>query len=79
MLLTLNFASGIATCLIFQSFCVCTVVQFSCSFHFDPTPVSLGQSPSSIAVQPVKWKLKGSMESRLDDVLLGQTHEGTFP
>jgi hypothetical protein len=25
-----------------------------------------------------KWKLQGSLESRLDGVLLGQTHEGTF-
>lgn len=26
----------------------------------------------------LKWKPKGSMESRLDGVLLGQTREGTF-
>ena len=26
----------------------------------------------------LKWKLKGSLESRLDGVLLGQTHEGMF-
>jgi hypothetical protein len=26
----------------------------------------------------LKWKLKGSLESQLDGVLLGQTHEGTF-
>jgi hypothetical protein len=26
----------------------------------------------------LKWKLKGSLESRLDGVLLGQTCEGMF-
>jgi hypothetical protein len=26
----------------------------------------------------LKWKLKGSLDSHLDGVLLGQTHEGTF-
>jgi len=26
----------------------------------------------------LKWELKGFLESRLDDVLLGQTGEGTF-
>lgn len=26
----------------------------------------------------MKWKLKGSLGSRLDGVLLGQTSEGTF-
>ena len=26
----------------------------------------------------LKWKLKGSLESQLDGVLLGQTHKGTF-
>jgi hypothetical protein len=26
----------------------------------------------------LKWKLKGSLESQLDGILLGQTCEGTF-
>jgi hypothetical protein len=26
----------------------------------------------------MKWKLKGSLESQLDGVLLGQTREGTL-
>jgi hypothetical protein len=29
-------------------------------------------------VAPVKWKLKGSLQSCLDGVLLGQTHEGVL-
>jgi hypothetical protein len=33
---------------------------------------------SSNRQPPFKWKLKGSLESHLDGVLLGQTCEGTF-
>lgn len=30
-----------------------------------------------ISIKHLKWKFKGSLESRLDAVLLGQTREGT--
>ena len=51
-------------------------------FHFenqcDTTMWTRAVQESVIAVRELKQKLKGSLQSQLDGVLMGQTHEGMF-